>query len=79
MTTPVLAFPNNEDPFTLDTGYDNEDPFTTPVLAFPNNGGPIHFWTRVMTTTPVLAFPNNEDPFTLDTSYDNTSVGIPEQ
>ena len=22
-TTPVLAFPNNEDPFTLDTGYDN--------------------------------------------------------
>ena len=23
MTTPVLAFPNNEDPFTLDTGYDN--------------------------------------------------------
>ena len=23
MTTPVLAFPNNEDPFTLDTGYDH--------------------------------------------------------
>ena len=23
MTTPVLAFPNNEDPFTLDTSYDN--------------------------------------------------------
>ena len=22
-TTPVLAFPNNEDPFTLDTGYDH--------------------------------------------------------
>ena len=22
-TTPVLAFPNNEDPFTLDTSYDN--------------------------------------------------------
>ena len=35
MTTPVLAFPNNEDPFTLDTGYD-----TTPVLAFPNNEDP---------------------------------------
>ena len=42
-TTPVLAFPNNGDPFTLDTSYDNSVGIPTnetPVLAFPNNGDP---------------------------------------